>query len=190
MPRTRKTPSADKDHAGDRQQHAERPTSAVPPPSITANGSRARTVRTPDAGYAQPARPATGTSISNFAPNSDDARKSTVAEFAPKSATFGAMSVAVVRGETGDAVHFWQSKSECILPSWMYRITGWQSRCSACLTHWRLTTGTRLGPRSSSCGGQACMSLRFWSWNGGTWTTRGYRRRSWSGSRRAGGLGR
>ena len=38
-------------------------------------------------------RPATGTSVSNFAPNSDDARKSTLAEFAPNSATGNAAAL-------------------------------------------------------------------------------------------------
>ena len=59
-----------------------------------------------------------------------------VAEFGVNSATFVLPAPVVVRGWTADVAPFWQSWSKCILPSWMYRITGLPIRFSVCWTRW------------------------------------------------------
>ena len=114
----------------------------------------------------------------------------TMAEFGQNSATFVGSTVASTRRPSGDYGSFWQSSSQCILPSWMYRITGLLTRFSVCWTLLRPTTGIRPAPRRSSCGALVCGSRRSSNSSGGTSTTRVVRRRCSSGSRRAVGLAR
>ena len=107
-----------------------------------------------------------------------------LAEFEQNSATFVGSAMASTRRPSGDNGSFWQSSSKCILPSWMYRITGLLTRFSVCWTFLRPTIGIRLAPRRSSCGALVCGSPRSSNSSGGISTTRVVRRRSWSGSRR------
>ena len=100
-----------------------------------------------------------------------------MAEFDSKSATSAARGRGTGLAKLMTVSLFWHSSAKCILPSWMCLITGRRTRCSDCWIRWPLTIAIGPGRRRSSCGEPACGSPRSSSLSGGTWITRGIRRR-------------